>query len=89
MVLAGSAGADRPTREFLPQDDGVISGACAFDVGLEILSNNAYETTFSDGRTLVTGTLKVRLTNLTPGSGKSIGLNASGQKTTDLCAALV
>lgn len=77
-VLAGGAGADRPIREFMPQTDDVISGACPFDVGLTILRNEAHLTTFSDGRQLVTGSLKVRLTNLTPGSGKSIDLNASG-----------
>jgi hypothetical protein len=76
-VFAGGAGADRPLREFVPQADDTISGVCAFDVGLHVLANKGYQTTFSDGRIQVNGVLKFRLTNLTPG-GKSIDVNVSG-----------
>ena len=43
----------RPTntnREFLPADDAVIEGVCPFAVGADILANNSYIKTFSDGR---------------------------------------
>lgn len=75
-VLAGSAGADRPVRTFLPADDLVLAGICPFDVELTFLANEEFETVFSDGRTLITGTLKARLTNLA--SGNSIDVNISG-----------
>jgi hypothetical protein len=76
-VFAASAGADRPIREFVPQGDDLISGVCAFDVGLTVLANKTHQTTFSDGRMQVNGTLKYRLTNLSPG-GKSMVVNVSG-----------
>jgi len=76
-VFAGGAGADRPLREFVPQGDDTISGVCAFDVGLTVLANRTYQETFSDGRIQVSGTLKLQLTNLSPG-GTSLVLDVSG-----------
>jgi hypothetical protein len=76
-ALVPVASADKPTREFLPSEDFVIEGICSFSVDVHILANNSFITTFSDGRQLITGTLKVRLTNLDDPS-KSLEVNISG-----------
>ena len=75
------AGAEKPAREFVPASDFVIEDSCAFDVGAEILQNGEYGITFSGGAlggaTLVTGPLKIQLTNLADTS-KSITVNIPG-----------
>jgi hypothetical protein len=58
-----------------------LSGVCSFDVLINTLADKEYGTTFVDQAgnprvTLITGTDKVSLTNLS--NGKSIGLNISG-----------
>ena len=81
LLSAPIAGAERPTREFLPGEDFVIEGSCAFDVGVTFLANKEYGTTFVGGAfggaTLVTGALKQQLTNLSDPS-KSMTLNVPG-----------
>jgi hypothetical protein len=77
LALVPVASADKPTREFLPTEGLVIEGICPFAVDIHILANNAFLTTFSDGRQLTSGTLKVRLTNLDDPS-KSLDVNISG-----------
>jgi hypothetical protein len=82
LVLAGialvpAAIAEKPTRSFLPAGDFVLDGPCAFPVGVETLTNKEFGTEFSDGRFLITGSFKIRLTNLGPG-GTSIDVNISG-----------
>jgi hypothetical protein len=76
-VLAPTAGADPPTREFVPAADFTISGSCSFDVGVHVVANKEYGITFANGATLVTGALKFTLTNLSDPS-KSITLNIPG-----------
>jgi hypothetical protein len=76
-ALVPSAAAEKPVREFLPASDFTISGSCPFDVGLHIVQNNAYAITFSDGATLITGALKIRVTNLSDPS-KTLDLNIPG-----------
>lgn len=80
-ALAGSstALADKPVREPAPplEDFTLAAGeACSFPVFFEFLSAKGIFKFFSDGRFLVTGQLKVRLTNLD--SGKALELNISG-----------
>ena len=83
VVLAGialvpAATAEKPIRTLAPTPEPfVLEGPCAFDVRLEVLTNKEVGTAFSDGRFLVTGSYKVRLTNLDPGGG-SIDVNISG-----------
>ena len=77
LVLVPLAGAGKPTREFIPGPDFTISGSCSFDVGVHVLGNKEYGITFSDGATLVTGALRVELTNLADPS-ESIELNIPG-----------
>jgi hypothetical protein len=77
FMLAPTAGADPPTREFVPAGDFTISGSCSFDVSAHVVANNEYGITFANGATLVTGAFKVTLTNATDPT-KSITLNIPG-----------
>jgi hypothetical protein len=77
FALVPVASADKPSREFTPTEDFIIEDVCAFPVEYHVLANNEFTTTFSDGRQLITGKLKVRLTNLDEPS-KSLKVNISG-----------
>jgi hypothetical protein len=77
LSLASVAGAEPPVREFVPASDFTVSGSCAFDVAVHIVGNKEYGITFSNGATLVTGSLKVTLTNVSDPT-KSITLNIPG-----------
>jgi hypothetical protein len=83
LVLAGvalvpAAIAEKPIRSFLPAGEPfVLDGPCAFPVRVEVLTNKEFGTEYSDGRFLITGSFKVRLTNLAPG-GSSMDVNISG-----------
>ena len=77
LALVPLASADKPIREFTPIEDFVIEDVCAFPVEYNVLANKEFATTFSDGRQLITGKLKVRLTNLDDPS-KSLSVNISG-----------
>jgi len=75
FVLAASA--SKPAeRVFLFTPNTVLSGPCSFDVNYEVLANKEYGIAFSDGRFLITGSFKVRLTNMT--TSKSLDVNISG-----------
>jgi hypothetical protein len=82
LVLASTpASAVKPVREFLPSEDAVIPGVCPFDLGITVLENNAYITTFLDGegnvtRQQVTGRLVVELSN--EETDESVVANISG-----------
>jgi hypothetical protein len=83
-VLAPPALADRPTREPLPAPPTfTITGSCAFDVQLDVLVNKEFITTFTSGRTLITGRFVARLTNLSDPS-KSLVLQINGPGINDL-----
>jgi hypothetical protein len=77
FTLVAGAAADSPSREFVPASDFTISGSCSFDVGVHVLVNKEYSITFGDGRTLVQGALKLRLTNLSNPT-KTVTLNVPG-----------
>lgn len=80
-VLAPGAGADKPTRiPPGPIPDFTIPDSCAFPVLVHVDTNNETTKTFSDGRTQVTGALKVTLTNEANPS-HVISLNISGPGT--------
>jgi hypothetical protein len=77
-ILAPVAGADPPEHiPFPPSEPFVIEGSCDFPVLLEEVVNKEKLTVFSDGREIITGSLKVRLTNLDDPSS-SLLLNISG-----------
>jgi hypothetical protein len=85
LVTASTpAWAVKPVREFLPQEDAVISGVCPFDLGVDVLENNTYITTFFDREGNVTrlhgsGRLVVELIN--EQTGESVVANISGPGT--------
>jgi hypothetical protein len=70
--------ASGPVIEPVPAEDFALpSDICGFEVAVEILGNKEKAIMFSDGRTMITGTLKVRLTNLDDPT-RSIALNIPG-----------
>jgi hypothetical protein len=77
-LVAPAATAEKPIREPAPGADFTLPASiCGFEVGVEVLTNKEYAITFSNGLTIVTGALKVRVTNLADPS-KSMVLNISG-----------
>ncbi len=78
-IWAAPAWANRPTREFSPFSNESYSGVCPFTVERQILADNSYLTTFSDGTERYTGTFRERIINKT--SGKYIDFNGSGPAT--------
>lgn len=79
MIVIPVAAADKPTREFVPAPSEFTLDAsiCGFDVLVEVLTNNEYAITFSNGMTTVVGALSVRVTNLDD-TTQSIVLNIPG-----------
>jgi hypothetical protein len=76
VVLVPTAAADGPTRDPLPFTD-VTGQFCEdFQVLVHATQNKEVATVFSSGAALVTGVLKVEVTNLE--SGKTLALNISG-----------
>jgi hypothetical protein len=72
-----------PVIEPVPAEDFTIpADICGFEVGVEILVNKNKAIMFSDGRTMITGALKVRLTNLDDPT-RSVVLNIPGPGTFD------
>jgi hypothetical protein len=70
--------ASGPVIEPLPAEDFTIpADICGFEVAVDILANKTKAIMFGDGRTMITGALKVRLTNLDDPT-KSIVLNIPG-----------
>ena len=81
LSTAAAASADPPTREPLPASDFQFpSDVCGFPVDVTVLTNREFLTTLSNGNLLLTGALKVRLTNANDPS-KSIVVNESGPAT--------
>jgi hypothetical protein len=85
-ALAGSstALADPPVIEPAPIGDFTTAAGevCSFPVFFDILSANGVAKFFSDGRLMITGQLKVRLTNL-DSPEKALELNVSGPGSID------
>src|SRR5262249_13698959 len=77
LALVPAAAAGQPAKDSFTQDSFVISGSCAFDVNLDVVAGKESVKTFSDGRQLITGQLKVQLTN-TDNPQKSLTVNISG-----------
>ena len=69
LLVPASAQATPPTREPVLIEDFVLTDHCGFDIDVEVVKNNEIQTTYYDAdgnvvRQRVTGSLKVRLTNL-------------------------
>jgi hypothetical protein len=85
VLIPTAAHAAAPTREPLPAEGFVLTDHCTFDIQIDIVQNKEIATTFYDSngdvtRQLVTGALKVRLTNLSEPSN-SVVLSISGPGT--------
>ena len=79
LLLAPAAMAAKPVKEPLPTLEPSVFPAgqiCPFPLLEETLTNREKSITFSDGSALITGALKVRLTNLD--TGESILVNVPG-----------
>jgi len=75
------ASADKPVRiPPGPVDDATLPDSCAFPVVLHTDTNKGVTTIFADGRILVTGAVKVTLTNANDPT-KSVTLNIPGPGT--------
>ena len=77
-AVAPAATADPPEREPVPSDPvefpaGIV---CPFPVLLEVTFNEQTQTFFANGRLLVTGPFKTRITNVA--TGESVERNAPG-----------
>ena len=79
VLLVPTAAADPPTREFAPAADLTGQFCEGFQVHIHVTQNKEYFTSFSSGATLITGVLKVEVTNVS--SGKTLALNISGPGT--------
>ena len=84
-LLPGTARADQPVREFVPNEDVVVEGICSFDVAVNIVANKEFTTSFFDDegnleREIVTGKFVVELVNLS-NPDNSVVVNISGPAT--------
>lgn len=76
VLLAPSAAADQPLKEPLPNLDASGQFCKDFRVHIETTANKEYIHIFSSGVGIITGVLKVEVTNLA--TGKTLALNISG-----------
>ena len=76
LPLASSATADPPTKVPNFQTDTVLSGVCAFDVGLHFTKQHQHARVFSNGVVAGEGQLFAELTNLS--NGHTLDVNVSG-----------
>ena len=84
LLPASAALADKPTREALPAPEPLAFAAgevCAFPVRIEAVDSKNKAVTFTDEdgdpvRQIITGTLRMRVTNLA--TGESLVVNVSG-----------
>jgi hypothetical protein len=80
ITVPGAAGS-KPVIEPLPAEDFTIpANICGFEVGVHILGNKSKAIMFGDGRTMITGKLRVSLTNLDDPT-RTIRLNIPGPGT--------
>jgi hypothetical protein len=78
IAVPVAAASGPPVIEPQPAEDFTIpADICGFEVAVDILANGTKAIIFGDGRTMITGTLKVRLTNLDDPT-RSIVLNIPG-----------
>jgi hypothetical protein len=83
IAVPVAAASGPPVIEPQPAEDFTIpADICGFEVAVDILANKTKAIIFGDGRTMITGTLKVRLTNLDDPT-RSIVLNIPGPGTFD------
>ena len=79
VLLVPTAAAEPPSREPAPFPGFTGQFCTDFQVRIEATQNREVATVFSSGAVLVTGVLKVEVTNLS--TGKTLALNISGPGT--------
>ncbi|HET9673272.1 MAG TPA: hypothetical protein VFP31_00560 [Gaiellaceae bacterium] len=79
VLLVPAAAAEMPSREPAPAADFSGQFCKDFRVGVHVVQNKEFFTVFSSGAALITGVLKVEVTNLS--TGKTLALNISGPGT--------
>jgi hypothetical protein len=77
LAFAAAASADKPVKEPVTFPEFIPGSFCAdFDVLIHVVSNKEEAHIFPSGAIIVTGQLKVELTNLS--TDKTVGVNISG-----------
>ena len=77
LTFASAGSADKPVKEPAPAPEFITGSFCSdFDVLIHVLVNKEQAKTFSSGATIITGQLKVELTNLE--TDKTVAVNISG-----------
>jgi len=74
VALPPSATSAKPIKEPAPLPDSFVDPTCGFPILIEVRDQNEFIKIFDSGRTIVTGTLKIRMS----AGEKSIELNISG-----------
>jgi hypothetical protein len=82
-TLTAGAVADRPTKTPLPFPDATGQFCEDFQVLVHATSNKEVLHVFSSGVSLITGVLKVELTNLTTGETLAINISGPGKISAD------
>ena len=81
LLLAPAASADKPAKDPLPAVDIPLEGVCSFDVLQEVTTNKEFIKTFADGRQLITGAFRVRVTNLDTDASLDLNIPGPGRVT--------
>jgi hypothetical protein len=76
LALCFTASAAQPVIVPVNNTDTLFQNVCAFDVLAHITSDKEFFRFFSGGQVLITGKLKVTMTNLS--TGKTLAYNVSG-----------
>jgi hypothetical protein len=85
LTFSSTVVAARPDRVFLDSGtEAMLEGVCPFPVLVAFDRNKEYITTFSDGRTHITGQLFVTLTNTETGERHSYQISGPAVNTGDL-----
>ena len=61
--------------------DFTLEGVCSFDVLQEVTTNKEFIKTFADGRQLITGAFRVRVTNLDTDASLDLNIPGPGRVT--------
>jgi hypothetical protein len=76
LALCSTASATQPVVVPVGNTDTLFRNVCSFDVLAHITSDKEFFRFFSGGQILITGVLKVTMTNLS--TGKTLAFNVSG-----------
>jgi hypothetical protein len=79
LAVPAGASAEQPTREFFPTSDFTLGPEyCGFTLQVDVVKNNAYILTKSNGDQIITGSLVFRLTNTETGQSMTVNVGGPG-----------